>query len=329
MQFEWNQPSLKFAITDFRRNWPRWLFWAALFVGCIATAVVLTGPNPSPRYSPPNRFIVFPVVFVGVLGLQFLNALLRWKVEISGKRIKLGEGKNSRNYYFRKLAHVQFAGTKTSGSMLLNFKSGKQIEIFLNPARVQIHELKQCFTSFGVSVSGGEAMATGIPSVAEKPMLQRTVTGTGSQNGLTISVRGYSSKEIESIMTAFAQLYDLDLSSVSVGTDQTSTEIITLPDDIDPKLFLFLVNYLCYPDAPVAMGRTIGVLGRATVSRGFRVPDPSLIGQPARFYVPADDRDHDVVYANLASTGVFRIPFSNLKWKRTEDARLPDAIHDL
>src|SRR5580693_3385394 len=56
MQFEWSQPSLKFAITDFKRNWPRWLFWAALFVGCIVTAVALTSPNPSPRYSPPNRF---------------------------------------------------------------------------------------------------------------------------------------------------------------------------------------------------------------------------------------------------------------------------------
>ncbi len=160
-------------------------------------------------------------------------------------------------------------------------------------------------------------------------MLQRTATGTGSQNGPTISVRGYSSKETDSIMTAFAQLYDLDLSSVSVGAGRNGTEIISLPGDIDPKFFLFLVNYLCYPDTPVAMGRTIGVLGRATVSQGFLVPAPSLIGQAARFYVPADDREHDVVYAKLASNEAFKIPFANLKWQRTEDARLPDAIHDL
>jgi hypothetical protein len=329
MQFKWSQPSLKFAVTDFRRNWPRWLFWAALFVGCVAAAVMLTDPDPNPRNPPPRLLVFFPVLFVGVMGTQFLSTLLCYDVEISNQRIELGHSRNSRSYQFRKLANVQFAGTKTSGSMLLNFKSGKQVEIFLNPAEVQIHRLKHYFTDGGVSVSGGEAMETGVPSGAEKPMLQRTATGTDSQNGLTISVRGYSSKEIDSIMTAFAQLYDLDLSTIGIGAARNGAQSISLPDDIEPKLFLFLVNYLCYPEIPIAEGRTIGVLGRAKISQGFQAPASSLIGQPARFYVPADDRDYDVVYAILTSNEAFKIPFTNLKWKRTEDARLPDAIHDL
>src|ERR1035437_1610398 len=326
--FEWRQPSLKFATSDFRRNWPRWLFWAALFVGCVATMTVLTSPGPNPRYSPPNLLVFFPAIFVGVMVFQFLSALFLWGVEISDGRIKLGYGRNSPYYHFNKLTRVHFAKTGTTASMLLSLKSGKQVEIFLNPTQVKVPELERCFSASGVAVSDDEGTTTSVAFMAKSQMRQLTASEASRLDGTTISVRGWSKEEAVSIMADFAKLYGLDLSSIGIGTGPNGALNLSLPD-VDPQDFLFLVNYLCYPENSVANGRTIGVLGRATVSESFRVPDRSLTGQKARFYVPADDKDRDVVYAILASNQVFKIPFTNLKWKRTDDSRLPDSIRDL
>ena len=154
-KFEWDQNSLRFAITDFRRNWHRWLFWAALYVAAIALFAFFTGPNPHPRYTPPDPRIFWPVIYVGVVGFQFLSAAFLWDVEVGDDRIKLGYGRNARYYRFKKIAHVGFDDSPESPSMLLEFRSGKRVEVFIDIERVQISDLKRYFTSTGISVGEG------------------------------------------------------------------------------------------------------------------------------------------------------------------------------
>lgn len=155
--FEWKQNSLKFAISDLRRNWPRWLFWAAVFIGAIAIGVAATGPNPHPKYPPPDPRIYWPVIFLGALGVQFLSAIFLWDVEIGDGCVKLGYGRNSRYYHLKKVAHVGFVVSSKSPSMLVDLKSGRRIEIFVDSSRVDVAVLMRYFSSVGISVSSQES----------------------------------------------------------------------------------------------------------------------------------------------------------------------------
>ena len=104
--------------------------------------------------------------------------------------------------------------------------------------------------------------------------------------------------------------------------------VLTFPADIQPLYFFFLVNYLRYPIGFESASLAIGVLGRAKVTPAFEPPDPALVGKDAAFYVPADDKDYDLVYARVDAKA-FRIRFTNLKWVAVDDARVPDAIAGL
>jgi len=152
-KFEWRQNSLKFAVSDFRRNWPRWLFCAVLYFATVAFLTAVTGPDPHPRYTPPDPRIFWPVIFLGCIGIQFLAAVALWSVKIDNERITLGHARYVRHYRFKKIAHIGFARSSESCSMLLGLSSGKRVEIFIDTERIQIDELKRHFSFAGISVS--------------------------------------------------------------------------------------------------------------------------------------------------------------------------------
>jgi hypothetical protein len=154
------------------------------------------------------------------------------------------------------------------------------------------------------------------------------VANSGNQNLLLI--RGWQRKELEQILADFLQLYGLaDSSVLKMEAKSSDTFVITFPHDIEPKLLLFLVNYVQYPKKFDLTERSIGVLGRVVLTAAFGVPDTGLIGKQAVIYVPANDTEYDLVYARLESGGVYIIPFTSLIWKATDDARMPRTVAGL
>jgi hypothetical protein len=147
--FKWNQNSLKFAVADLRRNWPRWLFWSGVFVGGTAALALIRKPTSHPQHPPPSPEVFWSVITVGAFGFQFLLALCVWEVEIGDGSVKLSSGRNSRYYDFEKIVHVAFL--PVTASMLIECNSGKKVEVFLNES-VQVDQLKRYFSSHGVSV---------------------------------------------------------------------------------------------------------------------------------------------------------------------------------
>ena len=153
--FEWNQPSLRFAITDLRRNWPRWLFWTLLFIGFEAVLLTAVPSDPSKHHADPKWF--FPGIFVGGFILQFIIALFLWPVRIAERQIILGTpgSRGCRRYHFKKIACVRFNLGTIAPSILMIMKSGKKIEIFFDSKRVLVSELKHYLGSAGVHVGDG------------------------------------------------------------------------------------------------------------------------------------------------------------------------------
>jgi hypothetical protein len=155
LDFEWDQSSPKFAVSDLRRNWMRWLFWALLFLA--GEAFLVTAFPSNPRHKPADPRLFFPGVFVGAFIAQFLMALLMWPVQVSNSQIILGMpgSRACRRYRFKKISVVRFSLVDPPGSILVVLKSGKEIEIFLNTQQMSPAELKSYLASAEISVSEG------------------------------------------------------------------------------------------------------------------------------------------------------------------------------
>jgi hypothetical protein len=149
-------------------------------------------------------------------------------------------------------------------------------------------------------------------------------------NGIILSVRGWNHGELSRILSDFRGLYDLPTrSDWTVADDLHGDLSIAFPGDIEPKLLLFLVNYIAYPKNFDLTHRAIGILCRVTLTSAFGVPDASLVGKKAMIYVPANDTEYDLVYAKVESGEAYRIPFTTLIWEPVSDARMPISAKDL
>jgi hypothetical protein len=149
-------------------------------------------------------------------------------------------------------------------------------------------------------------------------------------NKTTLSIRGWHRAEVDQILEDFYRLYSLpDSSSLRIEAKSNDIFVLTFPQDIQPKLFLFLVNYIQYPKNFDLTHRFIGVLGRVVLTPGFGAPDSALVGKLTVIYVPANDTEYDLVYARVESGTTYRIPFTTLSWKMTEDSRMPAAVAGL
>lgn len=149
------------------------------------------------------------------------------------------------------------------------------------------------------------------------------------ENENSIAVVGWKEDELNKILADFRRVYGIPPSALLVTKHGDSLLLISFPDDIEPKYFFFLVNYIRYPKDFDLRNRTIGVLGRARLNRAFGIPDPSLEGIMAKIYVPANDKEYDNVYVQLESGKPFKIPFTRMIWESVDDPRIPNEIRNM
>jgi hypothetical protein len=114
-----------------------------------------------------------------------------------------------------------------------------------------------------------------------------------------------------------------------VRTSESENALLSFPNDIPSDLFFFLVNYLHYPERYKLEGRDIAVVGKATLTPAFQVPDPSLEGEKVRLYVPESDNHFDVVYIALSSGETYENSIAKSKWRKVESRRMPQWVHEL
>lgn len=142
---------------------------------------------------------------------------------------------------------------------------------------------------------------------------------------------GWSDSELRQIIGDFQKMYRDEL------PENFSTEIhagpgwvlrVTFPAGIEPDCFCFLINYAQYPKKFDLKSRSILIAGRATISSDFLPSDQSVIGERILFYVPSEDRDFDVVFAQVKGQS-YKYPFSSGRWQRAEEPRLPNGLSNL
>lgn len=144
-------------------------------------------------------------------------------------------------------------------------------------------------------------------------------------NQTTLGVCGWTRTGLQKFIGDFLPMYGIADSGVQIETKDEHSFEIRFPSDIQPKLLLFLVNYLQYPKGFDLTHRAIGVVAHVVLTRAFGASDPKLIGKRAAIYVPANDNDYDVVYVKIESGETYRVPFSDMDWASTDDPRVPAA----
>jgi len=151
-------------------------------------------------------------------------------------------------------------------------------------------------------------------------------------NDKVILVKGWNEVEIRKIINDFIEMYESDGYpdySIEPHKQEENLFRLTFPKDIHPSLFTFLINYLAYPFDLNLNNRVILVCGRTTLSEAFKGVDLSFIGKKAFLYIPQNDQEHVVVYMQTESGINLAISFTEMKWRRVNDARLSGAVRDL
>ena len=152
------------------------------------------------------------------------------------------------------------------------------------------------------------------------------------ENDKVILVKGWDKSEIKKIIRDFIQTYESDgYPAYTIEHHETSENLyrLTFPQDIHPRLFTFLVNYLPYPFDLDLKNRSIIVGGKTTLSPGFEEIDSQLVGKKAILYIPENDQERSVVYMRTESGMTLANSFTELKWRRVNDARLSSEVKDL
>lgn len=141
------------------------------------------------------------------------------------------------------------------------------------------------------------------------------------ENDKALIVYGWNSGEIRKILSDFAATYKLHGFKYLIRTEDQPLRVV-FPDDIEPDLFSFLVNYVQYPIGFDLKSRSIVSTGAVTLTPEFDLPSPALSGQRALFYVPTDDNEHDLVYVRVGEL-TYENSFAGQCWQRKEDPRIP------
>ena len=151
-------------------------------------------------------------------------------------------------------------------------------------------------------------------------------------NDKVILVKGWNETEIQKIISDFTETYKNDgyqPYTIEVYNKEENLFRLSFPKDIHPRLFTFLVNYIAYPFDLDLKNRTVVVGAKTTLSAEFDGLDSSFVGKRAILYIPQDDQDHDVVYLQTDSGMNLANSFTEIKWKRVNDARLSSEVRNL
>lgn len=155
------------------------------------------------------------------------------------------------------------------------------------------------------------------------------IAAPSGPNDKEVLVRGWKNEELRRILDDFKAMYRDRLPAdfvVTVRPLADSAIRLTFPADLPPPFFAWLVNYVRYPkDFELGM-RSIVVLGRTTLSAAFEPPEAKLIGQKAIFYVPADDREYDLVFVRVGAV-TYELSFARGEWKVMSSERMPPGLN--
>ena len=150
-------------------------------------------------------------------------------------------------------------------------------------------------------------------------------------NDKSLWVKGWIEEDLKRILAKFEEIYkESGYPPYQVQLQQSRDDRfrLTFPADIHPQLLTLLVNYIHYPFNFDLTDRRILAVAKTTVTRGFEGLD-TLRGKQALLYVPKEDKDNDVVYMQIQAGGIFANSFTDMRWTKREDARLPSGIGDL
>ena len=202
-------------------------------------------------------------------------------------------------------------------------------------------------TEFGrrVRIMTGISSGRGVDQIAK--MLQRAMSGkdigvkiiqaprepatiSNPADGKEVVVRGWTNEELSGILTDFADMSDGDLETLITRSMHATMAVsaslfLVLPHDIRILQFSFLVNYLQYPKNYDLKARSISVIGKATLTPDFHLPEKNLIGQKAVFYIPSNDQDYDLTYVRVGDE-TFKNSFAARHWTKVEDSRIPHGV---
>ena len=147
----------------------------------------------------------------------------------------------------------------------------------------------------------------------------------------SLLVRGWKDTELRKIIGDFQLMYRSRLPqdfSTEVRPGDDGVLRVTFPADIKPEFFCWLINYFQYPKGFDLTARKIVVAGQATVGSDFLPAEQSLVGKPITFYIPTDDKDYDVVFAQVDGQS-YKYPFASERWQRVPEPRLPVGVSHL
>jgi len=149
-------------------------------------------------------------------------------------------------------------------------------------------------------------------------------------NDTVVICKGWDEAELTKILADFARMYGGRLPAAQPFRVERQRDQLRIrfPNDIEPTLLSFLVNYLQYPKDFDLPSHHVLVVGIVTLTTAFPIPREDYVGKKARIYVPSNDQEHDEVYVAVGSE-YFRQPFTNMAWRASADSRIPDGLEGL
>ena len=142
------------------------------------------------------------------------------------------------------------------------------------------------------------------------------------QNDKTLLVYGWSETEVRRMLTDFATTYALNKGfSYRKSADGQRLRVV-FPEDIEPGLFAFLINYVRYPMNLEFGDRNVESIGVTTLSPAFGLPTSALDGKRAVIYVPVGDKEFDRVFVSVDGKA-FENSFRATCWQPVSDAQMP------
>lgn len=146
---------------------------------------------------------------------------------------------------------------------------------------------------------------------------------------VTVLVAGWRRNELEKILSDFEGKYEGSTPALEVTNAPDKTFRIRLRHPLAAEQVLYLVNYVHYPEGFELRGRSIAVVAAVKLNEAFGVAGSPMEGQVAAFYVPENDTSYTEVYAKLPDGTSYRLPFTDLVWRRVHDGRRPRAVDRL
>ena len=146
-------------------------------------------------------------------------------------------------------------------------------------------------------------------------------------NDKALVVYGWSIDELQKILSQFKANYKIPHRKHLIRSEGDRLRVI-FPEDLEPDLFSFLVNYVQYPEGFDLKRHSITSAGMATLSLDFGLPSATLNGKKAVFYIPTNDREHDLVHVQVDGHS-YENSFAGRCWRAMSEARMPDAVTPL